>query len=384
MYRDKNEICSVQVLRRIENGGVKRVKIEVFRRLMMKMGVLPERFYASVMVTECSGFRLKTLIHTHVIRKAYQEAEMELQGLESVLVPGYPRNEQYLMAIKALLDWKKGKITAGEYLETLLKSLRYTVPDLDDIDIAGWPFNRNEFDILIEVANAYHSMNEQEKWLEFLLKLKANVERNYMDWDHYVVWHAVILADLSQLMCMTGRYDKAAEYCDTGILECRQQRILGDVPYFLFDQAWIRENQLRMGIYPKTESPEQQDDAVKKERAFCRKQLVQGYYLSVAQGDIHGAMRTKKYTNTFIRMGLSCFSSIGGSRVINCLIIIWIWGRCRISVRHENSLTRNFCVHNCCGCCKDEKRCACNLCEGCMCRIGKYYEINLQDSDRKR
>lgn len=29
MYRDKNEICSVQVLRRIENGGVKRVKIEV-------------------------------------------------------------------------------------------------------------------------------------------------------------------------------------------------------------------------------------------------------------------------------------------------------------------------------------------------------------------
>lgn len=190
MYRDKNEICSVQVLRRIENGGVKRVKIEVFRRLMMKMGVLPERFYASVMVTECSGFRLKTLIHTHVIRKAYQEAEMELQ-------------------------------------------------------------------------------------------------------DHYVVWHAVILADLSQLMCMTGRYDKAAEYCDTGILECRQQRILGDVPYFLFDQAWIRENQLRMGIYPKTESPEQQDDAVKKERAFCRKQLVQGYYLSVAQGDIHGAMRTK-------------------------------------------------------------------------------------------
>ncbi len=30
---DGNEICSVQVLRRIENGGVKRVKIDVFRRL---------------------------------------------------------------------------------------------------------------------------------------------------------------------------------------------------------------------------------------------------------------------------------------------------------------------------------------------------------------
>lgn len=189
MHRDKNEICSVQVLRRIENGGVKRGKIEVFRRLMIKMGVLPERFYASVMVTECSGLRLKTLIHTHMIRKEYQEAEMELQELESVLVPGYPRNEQYLMAIKAKLAWEKGNMTVGEYLEILLKSLRCTVPKLDDIDIAGWPFNRNEFDILIQVANAYHSMNEREKWLEFLLKLKANVEQNYMDWDHYVVWH---------------------------------------------------------------------------------------------------------------------------------------------------------------------------------------------------
>lgn len=48
---DGNEICSVQVLRRIENGGVKRVKIDVFRRLMMRMGLLPERIYASLLVT---------------------------------------------------------------------------------------------------------------------------------------------------------------------------------------------------------------------------------------------------------------------------------------------------------------------------------------------
>lgn len=290
----KNEICSVQVLRRIENGGVGRVKIDVFRRLMIKMGVLPERIYASLLVTDCRALRLKSEIHVHMNRREYGEAEKKLKELEPMLVPDYPRNRQYQMAVKAKLAYKKGEMEAGEYLTMLLDALRYTVPKLDEIDIAGWPFNVNEFDILLEIANAYHSMKEKKAELEFLLKMKKNVERKYMDEDHYVVWHVCAMIGLSQLMCLTGQHEKSMEYCETGIEECRKQRILGDVFRFLYDIVWNRETLISKGMFSENQPFEQQEAAIKKERAFCRKQLVQGYYLSVAQGDIYEAERIKR------------------------------------------------------------------------------------------
>lgn len=292
---DRNEICSVQVLRRIENGGVKRVKIDVFRRLMGKMGLLPERIYASLLVTECRGLRLKSEIHVHMNQKEYEEAEKKLQELEKMLVPAYPRNEQYLIERKARLAYKKREMEAQKCLEILYGALKYTVPKLDQIDIAEWPFNMNEFDILFDIVNAYHNMKEREKELEILLKLKKNVERQYMDDAYYVVWHMYILKGLSQYMCVAGQIDESAVFCKTGIEECKKQRILGDVFGFLYDIAWGKETRMRKGMSsPEEGLAEQREAAIKEERAFCKKLLVQGYYLAVAQGDVHGAERIKR------------------------------------------------------------------------------------------
>lgn len=291
---DGNEICSVQVLRRIENGGVKRVKIDVFRRLMMRMGLLPERIYASLLVTECRGLRLKSEIHVHMNRQEYEEAEKKLQKLGTLLVPGYPRNEQYLIERKARLAYKKRETEAQEYLEILYGALKYTIPKLDEIDIAEWPFNMNEFDILFDIVNAYHNMKEREKELEILLKLKKNVERQYMDGNHYVVWHMCVLEGLSQYMCIAGQIDESVVFCKIGIEECKKQRILGDVFCFLYDIAWGKETLIRKGMSSEEVFDEQREAAIKKERAFCKKLLVQGYYLAMAQGDVHGAERIKR------------------------------------------------------------------------------------------
>ena len=89
-------------------------------------------------------------------RQEYEEAEKKLQKLGTLLVPGYPRNEQYLIERKARLAYKKRETEAQEYLEILYGALKYTIPKLDEIDIAEWPFNMNEFDILFDIVNAYH------------------------------------------------------------------------------------------------------------------------------------------------------------------------------------------------------------------------------------
>lgn len=294
-----NEICSTQVLRRIENGGVGRAKMEVFRKLMMKMGALPGRSYASLLVTESRALNLRSKIHEHMNQREYEQAEKELQELETMLVPGYPRNEQYRMQRKATLLYKKEKISAEEYLKILFNALRYTIPMLDKIDIAKWPLNTNEFDILSDIANAYNAQKDRKKELEFLLKFKKNVEKKYMDRDYYVVWHMRALVGLSRLMCMSRQHEQSIEYCETGIEECREQRILGHVYCFLYDLSWNRENMIREGIFPKEKTAEMRETFIKKERAFCKKQLVQAYYLSVAQGDLHGSERIKKLYECF-------------------------------------------------------------------------------------
>ena len=53
-YKDdkKNIICSTQVIKRIEKGTVNRVKMDIYHKIMIKIGALPERYYASILVTD--------------------------------------------------------------------------------------------------------------------------------------------------------------------------------------------------------------------------------------------------------------------------------------------------------------------------------------------
>ncbi|MCI8642645.1 MAG: helix-turn-helix domain-containing protein [Lachnospiraceae bacterium] len=294
-----NVICSTDTLRRIEKGRITRVKNEVFKKIMMRFGVLPERVYSSIFVMDSKALNLKAEIHVHICRNEFKQAEKKLERLETMMMPDYPRNQQYLMGQRATLAYKQGELAAEKYLEILWSALRLTVTRLDEVDIARWPFDRMEFEILFEIVNVYHTAKEKETELEFLLKLKNNIEKKYMDQAYYVVWQMHALIGLSQLMCMTNQYKESTEYCLTGIEECQRWRILGSVYRFFYDLAWGRAQQIKSKLSDE-KSDEKSELLIKKERAFCRKQLVQAYYLSVAQSDLSGAERVKKlYENLY-------------------------------------------------------------------------------------
>ncbi len=289
------DICSAQVLRRIENDTARRIKAEVLFGLMEKIGVLPEQFYASIMADEPWALNLKAQIYTHMCQGEYEKAEKVLLKLKPMMVPGYPRNKQYLMQTEAIIAYHKKNIDVQEYLNVLFAALRQTVPMLDEIDIAEWPWNGEEFCILISIAYAYHSIKDREKELEFLLKLKKNVERKYMELSYYTVWHTWILVKLSSLMCMENKRDKSMEYCEVGIMECKEFKILGSIHYLLYDSVWCKEQRLREGFLPEDRSVlEEQESQIKKERVFCKKRLVHAYYLSKVQGDFYNTERIKR------------------------------------------------------------------------------------------
>lgn len=289
-------ICSTQALSRIEKGTIKRIKGDVLALIMLKLGMLPEQMYVSVLTQDCIGLNLKANIYVHICMREYKEAEKVLQELKPMLMQKkYPRNEQYLMETEATLAYYKKEINPQEYLEILFSALRITVPKLGEVDIAEWPFNWEEFNIFVRILNSYHAMGDKEKELELLLKLKKNVERKYVDFLYYTVWHAQILARLSALMCEEGQYEKSLEYCEIGIRECKESRILGNVYRLIYDSVWCKEHQIKEGIFPQnTFGLEREESLIKEERVLCKKQLVQSYYLSKAQGDFRNAERIKE------------------------------------------------------------------------------------------
>lgn len=290
----RNEICSTQVLHRIENGTAKEIKMDVLYQLMEKVGLLPEQMYPSILVTKPLALNLKAEIHNLIQQREYKKAKKDLQKLEGMMVPEYPRNEQYLMYTKAKLAFQGGELEVEEYLKTLFDALSITVPILDQVDIAEWPLNCNEILILFDISNVYHLMKDREKELELLLKLKKNVEKQYMDSAYYAAWHTYILSELSRLMCLRQNYEEALKLCMVGIEECKEYNILGNIHQLLYDMVWCKEQKIRNNAFSDEMESEEQKLFIKKEREFCKKQLVQAYYLCKAQGDFSAAERIKR------------------------------------------------------------------------------------------
>ncbi len=273
------EMCSVQTLYRIECGKVK-VKREVYKTLMRCMNQLPERNYASIVVKNQPSLNLKSEIQTHIFYKEYELAEQKLLELEKDMIPNYIRNKQYLLEKKATFQFRKQEITAEQYLEKLWEALRYTIPNVDNIDLEDWPYNEEEFEILIQIVHAYRDKKDKKE--ELLLKLKKNVERHYMGEIDYISWHTWTLVMLSGVMCSTKRYEDSLNYCKQGIEELKKQRLISYEHNFLYDIVWSIEQKIRQGIYSE------------KERETCKKLLVQAYYLSIAQKESVYSERIKK------------------------------------------------------------------------------------------
>lgn len=265
-----NEICSPQTLYRIECGRVK-VKPKVFRCLMECMGEIPERNYTSIAVQESQALNLKSEIQIHLYAGEYEQIEKILQQLEQVMDLDYARNQQYLIEKKATLAFLQKNLTAEQYQRILFDALRCTIPELERIDPADWPYNEQEFSIMLLILNTYHIMGSDEKELELLLKLKDNTEKHYMSEYCYASWHTTILSSLAALMRRLNEYEKATQYCSQAIEECKRYRILGITANLLCNTVLNMQNQRK------------NEPLSEPEREYCKKLLTQSYYLSIAQ-----------------------------------------------------------------------------------------------------
>lgn len=171
------EACSPQTLYRMECGKVK-VKQDLYRKLMECMGELPERSYASILVSNYKALNLKTEIDVHLGFDEYEQAEKKVEELELFLDSEYVRNKQYVLNIKSKLAYYRGQISSEEHLENLWRALQYTIPNIGKIELKNWPYNNGEFDIIWGIANIYSRNKKREQEEKILLQLKESTEKN--------------------------------------------------------------------------------------------------------------------------------------------------------------------------------------------------------------
>lgn len=276
------EICSPQTLYRMEYGKV-RVKQEVYRKLMECMGELPERNYASVIVSNYQDLHLKKEIGMHMFRGEYEKAEEKLEQLEKSMDTGYVRNKQYVGRMKIELKNDLDENHSPEKkLNDLWDLLRLTIPNLNQIDMEKWPHNREEYIIICEILGTYTILKWRKKEEELLLKLIENNDKRYIEEDYYIARETNYLDRLSQLMSITNQHERAITYCKNGIEKGKRQRLLGSIYNFLYDMVWNREQMIKKEKLPK------------KERESCKRLLVQAYYISVACKNDYHSERIKR------------------------------------------------------------------------------------------
>ncbi len=280
------EACSVQTLYRMESGKVK-VKKETYRRLMECMGELAERCYAPVLLTEPEQLNSFSEIQTAMVKGDYETAKWKLEEIEQFMIPGYIRNKQNLLEKASSIQFRNNEITEEEYEKKLWEALWHTVPYTDKPELPEWPYNEEEISILFKLVNLYINSKKYETAEQILFHMKKSIKRHYMEEDDYVNWHSCILCELADIRCLNKEYQKAIEYCEEGIEDDKNQRILGGITGLLYNFAWSKEKQIREGILPE------------KERALCKKELVQAYYLAVAQNRKKDEGRIKRLLERF-------------------------------------------------------------------------------------
>lgn len=273
------EICGEQTLYRIESGKVK-VNRKKYSKLMKGMQQIQEKNYSSIMVSDYRVLNIKSEIQVLMVNREYEEAEKKVEELKKYMKRNYVRNEQYLIQIKSKMDYYQNNISAGEHLKNLLNALSYTVPDVEKL--RKWPLNENEFEIAREATFIYQQMGCNEEAIKLLLKLNENTERDYIEKKYAVFRKMQCSVALSQSMSQIKEHEQALEYCKRGIEEIRNTEQIGVVYNLLYDIVWNKEYLIRKGLLEK------------EERKSCKKNLIQAYYLSVAQGNSVRSKRIKE------------------------------------------------------------------------------------------
>lgn len=262
---------SVQTISRIENLKTT-VSSSVHKYLMGKMGQLTDEPCTPIEVSNLEQLELMYEITSYTNRKECDLARDKIKLLLSKINMITPRNKQYVEFKTLELDFMEEKISDENFFDKLRYILKYTIPQLDDIDIANWPLSVLEVDILTSLFLFFRSKERYNEAYELILKIKKSLDMEYMIGDEFYLYYITVLYYLADVTGSMGYHKKAIEYSKQGIEYSIKSNIIGMLHCLYYDVAWNTEKLIEKNILPTSE------------KTVCIDYLRKSYYLSLSIG----------------------------------------------------------------------------------------------------
>lgn len=280
---------------RIERLGTAPTE-RTYRHMTGRMGSESSLRQGVLKTDEFSTLLCRNEISRALMHRDCAQAEQLHARLERQLDPSEPRNGQYLLWLKAVLQYMKGEIDAEGYEKRVREALRITIPEFDRISIADWPFRVQEWELLHHLNAALRSQKKYTEQLDLLNGMMASLELGYMDSHSRTLQETFVLAQLGDVLGTLGRHEEALEMDERAIRLCRQEENIARLAATLYDKHW---NLWMLGkIQPLT--AEQQEAAVQSILQACclceaigkpadiyRKRLRERYPEAASLIDIH-------------------------------------------------------------------------------------------------
>lgn len=269
-------ICTPENLSAVENGK-RAPTIKNYDKLVGKLG-LSKDYYISILYTEIFEVQeLRRECNRLTYLKKYEEAERVLNKIEKMIDLHVPVNAQYIMFNKALLQYRRNKITKERALKRAIRALDKTIKYNDGDFKIGFGLSQEEVKILNFIGIIYRRMGQIEKTVEIYKKALQSYESSKVTTKKHYFSSSLLMSSLCMDLEEMDEIYESMEISEKGIklaLECGRATM---IPSFLANKACCLEK------------------AGKENEKACMKYLQQAFYINDIIKNEYNKSATEKY-----------------------------------------------------------------------------------------
>lgn len=277
------DICEVENYSRIETGRYT-LRRSVYQKLMEKMGRIPDRRYVVCVSKDGMLLEEKVELERAFKRYDYGAAEKYLQILKEKSDDNL-LTRQYLARVDALVEYRKGRITAGELAEKLDVALRMTAPEYDKYNSNDlpFPFMKGELLLQLNIANARRKNKEIDESIKLYQKILECTGARYLGEPDRTTLEITVRNNLSMAYEIKKMYHEACKELDI----CLELAVKSDYGHLM---ATLLSSKASIII-------DMIEAEMKEERHMeeAKKLSQQAYSIAVARGDQRTADSIKQF-----------------------------------------------------------------------------------------
>jgi len=229
-------------------------------------------------------FTLRDKLDAYFTRHNLENVEKLVAEMEEIPAFQEDLHKQYLLKIKGTLHLYKQDRDFRYALKLLKEAIRVTIPNFDAEHPRFYFLTHQDIEIINQIASMYGQTGETDKAIELLERAIICVKKNVLDEHEKARSLALLLFSLSNIFMIKQQFDYMLKICNEAIDACKNNRVYGMMPNFLFNKA-------RSLFYL-------------RQKEEVKSLFLQAYYCALAQGQDLKATHFQEYAKENLRINL--------------------------------------------------------------------------------